>query len=657
MRAYNQPLLKTFFLKELKDEIARQTNASSLNINPTYSFMGEGEIRLCLDNYSKFRTFEASSVVSSSVMRSSYFLLYSGIDLLEERTRDFAKKLLVNCCDLTAFTDYGIPTLHPQSEFTLDCSEGNVTEIKNITENDIEKIKYFIETNFQCFVDFPNNLTHKSTYFDGYSGCCFEDVTSVDDDSPLIFWTSDYKIRIKIQGMYLTKNALKNIRQKIYEQIKSYFEPAVKRDLAMLKKAMRQYHAKKRILAVKIQEYIKKEKLLSLPKLKMFLAWRCFVREKKEENQKRKNRLQQLQNDKQMLTDAHNITLKNLDKLIQKSHLEYNSKILMDIQDNHKQKMFTQLVQQLLEENLFYNWTVHQKKLLKSLKLLHNIARNRSHKINLKIASIRSGFINNKKFLEREQWFGFNRNKQLGNMLLQCDIDPEILTIDWNDCIIEENSRKVKIALSKLCRLTKTKQYLAFCNTSYCVKKKNTHHTKETALYRMFETILGFNNYTYREFGQLIINHIEFVSKNQKGINWITKYLSDVFDKYNVFLKNLTDSEKCLRWCDITNTKLCLSEVENRDQTFITIQSDNHKHLTKEEIIAKSYNAGVFKYIKEAIKLIKNRSKVMVKKWKDFCDENEIEGEEIQLLTENTIYDKLAVELAIENQSDLYGDY
>jgi len=654
---------KIIFTKKVQQEILEKQLSFTSEDFPkkdSIEISSDTEIRLFLDRYSNFREFEQSETASTAtVFRSSFYLLNRGIDLLEEKVQDKYNKLLLNHCTTTQFTEYGIgicfvDTENLKKKVTFNATTLSLENPRNITETDVPIIEDIVKTNLYCFANFHDNLTHESTYSDGYSSRPVSEVIT-NNQGHLVFVKQDINVTLKIQDTFVTPEILENIRNQVKTSLRDIFRKPVTNAIKLLKRAMRRFHRRKMVQVVKIQKFIRKEKILCLPKLAMFLKWKQFYLNNKQQKQARLERLNTIVKNPEMKTTANQITIEKLDILIEESKQQYIEDMTQIYQDNTKLKPLTKVMLTHLSDGNLYEWLEEQKKKRKSLyRELINRYSKLQHKQNLKIASIRSGFISNKKFLEREKWFGFNRNKQLGNMLLQNNINAEILSIDWNDCIIEENSRKIKIALSQLCRLTKTKQYIAFCNTSYCIKKEEKQHTL-SPLHKMFCTILGFNNYTYQEFAVLIINHMDFVSKNKKGINWITKYLGNIFDKYQKFLETVQDKEKCLRWCDISKTKLCLCEVDNKAQTFIDVP---HVNLKKEEIVARSYNAGVFKYIKEAIKLIKNRSKVMVKKWKDFCDENDIENEEIQLLNENTIYDRLAIEIAKEsNLEHEYNDY
>jgi hypothetical protein len=651
-KQFNRPIITSKFENELKQK-KQQFDLLDFPKKDCIETTTDVEIRLFLDRYSNFREFEQSETISSlTSFRSSFHLLNRGVDLLEDTTMHAYKKLLIGYCDVNEISEFGIGGIlysdKTRKSAIFNANTMQLENAKNIEQVDVERVKLMIHTNLYCFANFHENLLHVTTYRDGLSNKPISELLT-DSNGQLTFVKGDIHLKVKLNDTILTREILENVRAQVKAVLRENFRPKITKAIKLLKKAMRRFHKRKSLQVEKIQKYIRKETIMCLPKLATFLKWKMVWQHNKILKQTRAEKLKTtLSLTPEERTNVRDITIAKLDMLIDSSKKQYETELLNQYEKSTRLKPLKELMLYHLAEGTLYNWSNEQKSTFR--KNIHRdlIRRHEAmqHKLNLKIASIRSGFISNKKFLEREKWFGFNRNKQLGNMLLQNQLDPNILEIDWNDCVIEENSRKIKLALSKLCRLTKTKQYIAFCNTSYCVKFSPNEEAKLSPLKKMFCTILGFNNYTYQEFATLIINHMEFVSKNRKGVNWITKYLGNVYDQYIEFLTTLKDKEKCLRWCDISQTKLCLDDVENKNQTFIKITG---KINTKEEVVAKSFNAGVFKYIKDAIKLIKNRSKVMVKRWKDFCDENDIEDEEIQLLNEATIYDKLSVELAREN--------
>lgn len=88
----------------------------------------------------------------------------------------------------------------------------------------------------------------------------------------------------------------------------------------------------------------------------------------------------------------------------------------------------------------------------------------------------------------KELWFGFKRNEMLNNLIISVgetlDI-LEIVNVEW----LNDNCKRVKSCLGKICAITKSKQYIKFCR----------HHSRTRKL-RKNENIFEF----YKCFGNCL---------------------------------------------------------------------------------------------------------------------------------------------------------
>jgi len=148
-----------------------------------------------------------------------------------------------------------------------------------------------------------------------------------------------------------------------------------------------------------------------------------------------------------------------------------------------------------------------------------------------------------KEFINKDNtyWFGFKKNKSLNNLLSVCNIRNDILDIKGTEYIHDSDAyMRIYNALRKLCAVTRSKQFIAFCHCYkgdkiiYGISDKRLSKTLQSlapgimlSAFSMIELISDFTKMIKnRRFFYKLLNEADLWIKNfkisQRDVNYFS---------------------------------------------------------------------------------------------------------------------------------------